>query len=248
MPTPHRLVRGTLLYTSDKPGRVGVERGREHFTLVTHADGCRTLNSHCEIDDPPPVVRDVVLSFDPARLPTDCHVRLSVGDRMVGTSWFRFLDSRIECEAYTVLEGRVSQRWDVAARPIMFGTHPIQADGLLTQVLDPRGGPRVETYPELFLCSLDHRGATGPLIMKHPTGLKLTLVSREKLQVRAGEFDTWHYQIGDNVERIAEETSNEPGKHPPYDIWVTADDDCIVVLAQVTGYMMTRYELIELQR
>ena len=31
-------------------------------------------------------------------------------------------------------------------------------------------------------------------------------------------------------------------KHPPYDIWVT-EEDYVCVKAEVTGYMMTYYEL-----
>jgi hypothetical protein len=36
--------------------------------------------------------------------------------------------------------------------------------------------------------------------------------------------------------------------HPDYDIWVTADDDCILVYGSIDGYMMNRYELLELTR
>ena len=243
MAAAHNLIRGTLLYTSNKPGREGRERGREHFTIVTHADGRRTLSAHCEIDDEPSVLRDVTIAFDSRSHPTDCFVRISVNDRFTGSSWFRFTDRAIECEAWTAADGRVSQRVDLAGPVTMFGTHPIQSDGLLTALLDPAKGPRTERYPELYLCSLDHRGATGPLIMKHPTGLKLTLLGRERIAVAAGEFDSLHYQVGDNVDGITEDSANEPGKHPPYDMWTTADGHSVVLKAQVTGYMMTAYEL-----
>ena len=35
---PHKTLRGHIHYTSSKPGREGVERGREHFTITVHGD------------------------------------------------------------------------------------------------------------------------------------------------------------------------------------------------------------------
>ncbi|MCZ8133385.1 MAG: hypothetical protein O9284_19150 [Steroidobacteraceae bacterium] len=250
MARPHRTLRGRIHYTSRAPGREGVERGREFWSLTVHGDGRRTLNSHCEIDDPPPVVRDVVLAFDERGAPADCAVRISVGDRFVGSSWFRFDGTQLECEAHTVLEGRVSQRLRSQAPLAMFGTHPIQADALLMAVADRGIVGRWQTFPELYLCSLDHRGATGPLLMRHPTGLRLALVGEERLTVGAGTFDAWHFRIGDaaSTEPLEQGSRNEPGKHPPYDLWCTTDGDYVMLKAQVTGYMQTHYELVELHR
>ena len=50
---------GELRYTSNAEGRQGVERGRESFRIDIHQDGSRVLAAHAEIDDAPPVVRDV---------------------------------------------------------------------------------------------------------------------------------------------------------------------------------------------
>ena len=55
MPIPHRRIRGKIHYTSDKPDRVGVERGREYFTMTFHGSGHRTLRAYTEIDDAPNV-------------------------------------------------------------------------------------------------------------------------------------------------------------------------------------------------
>ena len=38
---PHKTLRGHIHYTSSKPGREGVERGREFFTITVHGDGAR---------------------------------------------------------------------------------------------------------------------------------------------------------------------------------------------------------------
>ena len=36
--------------------------------------------------------------------------------------------------------------------------------------------------------------------------------------------------------------------HPDFDMWVTADEDSILVYGSIDGYMMNRYELVELVR
>ncbi len=115
MAIPHRRIRARIHYTSDKPDRKGQERGREYFTITVHADGRRTLRAYTEIDDAPNVMRDVTLSLGADWRPTDCFVRLSVGDQMMGTSWFQFTDTEAICEGYTVNEGRISQRYPLKA-------------------------------------------------------------------------------------------------------------------------------------
>jgi len=74
---PHETIHGRILYTSNKPERQGAERGREQFTITKHRDGRRTLRAHCEIDDPPNVMRDVVLTVDSHWITRDAFVRLA---------------------------------------------------------------------------------------------------------------------------------------------------------------------------
>ena len=81
----HLNTRGKILYTSNKPERLGQERGREYFVISVHADGARTIAAHCEIDDRPAVMRDITYSLDADWMPTDCFVRLSVGNRFMGS-------------------------------------------------------------------------------------------------------------------------------------------------------------------
>lgn len=247
MTVPHRTLRGRLLYTSRAPGREGRERGREFFTLTTHASGARTLQAHCEIDDPPPVVRDVTMGFGADGRPLDASVRLSVGDRYTGSTWFRFGARELEAQGHTALEGRIAQRIAVAAPIRVFGTHPISADALLASIVERDRGPGWQPYPELHMCSLDHRGATGPTLMRHPSGLRLAYAGEETVTVGAGTFATWHVRIGDDAARETrdEESRNAPGLHPPYDLWCTPQG--LIVKATVSGYMQTAYELVELQ-
>jgi hypothetical protein len=244
---PHRTIRGRLAYTSNKPERLGQERGRESFTITVHGDGRRTLRAQSEIDDPPAVLRDVTLSVGPDGRPVDAFVRLSVGDRYMGSSWFRFTDRAVECEGHTEQEGRISQRIEVPERPRLFGTHPIVADAWITRAAALDRGAEPQQIHDLFMCSLDHRGATGPMLLRSPTGVCLTFLGREKLTVQAGTFDALHFRIGDSAED-PKDTRNAPGSHPRYELWCTDDGDYVFLKAWVSGYMMTAYELVELER
>lgn len=243
---PHQTITGHIHYTSRKPGREGVERGREHFMITRHGDGRRTLRAHCEIDDPPNVMRDVVLTLDRDWITRDAFVRLSVGDETLGSSWFRFTDDHAECEGWTSERGRISERVRYDSPPPIFGTHPIQGDAWHLRSVDRSRGPCVQVYDRFLMSSLDHRGATGPSLVWHDAGMKIEYVGEETITVGAGTFDAWHFCYG---ERDSERPgSNETGEHPPYEVWVTADGEFILLRAQVTGYMMTHYELMTLER
>jgi hypothetical protein len=86
--------------------------------------------------------------------------------------------------------------------------------------------------------------------VRHPLGIRVAFLGRETLTVAAGCFEALHFQIGEGAAPpdVAGPTRNEPGHHPPYDLWTTADDDYICLKAAVTGYMMTAYELVSLSR
>lgn len=243
---PHSLIKGQIQYTSRKPGREGVERGREAFTITTHADGQRTLDAHCEIDDAPNVLRNVVISKDADGITRDAFVRLSVGDEFVGSSWFCFFDDHAECEGLTAKDGRISERVDYAAPPILFGTHPIQGDAWHLERIDRSGGPGVTTLDRFLMSSLDHRGATGPSLVWHDAGFPIEFVGEERITVAAGTFDALHFCYGDR--QSADVGANEPNRHPPYEVWTTADGDFVMLKSFVTGYMMTHYELVSLER
>jgi len=241
----YETLRGKIHYTSDKPGREDQERGREWFTITKNGDGSRTLRALCQIDDPPAVWRDVVQTVGPDNLPTDSFVRLCVGGEFVGSSWYRFGENFIECEGFTAAEGRISQRFDTQGRAIYFDPHPIQGDAWLFYMYDRSQGPGMQSFDDLFMSSHDHRGATGPMLVPHGPGLLLGYVGRERITVGAGTFDALHFHWGDRTD--PGDTENKHRKHPPYEVWVTDDDDFIVLKAFVSGYMKTRYELVELE-
>lgn len=234
--TGARTLLGRIAYSSDKPDRSGEERGRERFRIDVHADGSRTLSAHSEIDDAPAVMRDVVASMGPDMRPTDCFVRISVGDEFMGSGWFTFAGNVASCEAKTRLEGRISQSLPLQEPVRAFGSHAIINDGFLMNLYDLSRGPGVQHIAQLPLSSPDHRGATGPMIFV--VGLSIEYVGAETIDVPAGRFEALHFRLVD--------VPGMPEEHPEYDLWCTADGDYVMLRAVVGGYMQTRYELAEL--
>ncbi|RYY27037.1 MAG: hypothetical protein EOP62_07685 [Sphingomonadales bacterium] len=228
-----RSITGTILYTSTKPERLGAGRGREHFRIDVHADGCRTIAAHGEIDDAPAVVRDVNLRVNAALLPQESFVRIAVGGEFRGSAWFNFANNVAECEAVTTIEGRVSQRMQLDQPLSAFGNHAMINDGFLLSLYDLSKGPGVQVTKRMLLSSPDHRGATGPMLFA--IDLAIEFVGRETLKVAAGKFAALHFRFV--------EIPGLPLEHPPYDLWCTDDGDYVLLKAEVGGYMQTAYEL-----
>ncbi len=238
----HRLIEGRLVYTSRKPGREGEVRGFETFMFTRHSDGKVTLRAHCEIEEPDPaVMRDIIYSLDEHGQPMDLHVRLTVGDAFMGSGWLRFDGHTIECESYGPSIGRVSQRMPVGGAFDGFGTHPIVADAYNARRIDRSLGTHTRKF-RCFLPSPDHRGATPPLLAE--SMMQLGYLGEETVTVAAGTFDCWKFEWTDPHGGMV----NANGSHPPYEMWVSADDDALFVQGGVGGYMQTWYELVELNR
>ena len=235
----HRSITGTILYTSRKPDRLDQPRGIEHFRFTHHTDGKRTLRAHCEIEEPhPSVLRDIVYSLDEHGRPMDCHVRLTVDDRFMGSGWFRFTQDFVECESYGPTIGRLSQRMPLNGPIDGMGTHPVVADGYLLSLFDWVEGEKKKL--RVMLPSPDHRGATPPIIAE--VNIDAVFLGRETVTVKAGTFAAKHFQF------IDDGSSGMAGQHPPYDVWITDDADAIMLQGGVGGYMQTWYELIALDR
>lgn len=235
----HRTLRGKILYTSRKPERMGAERGRESFIITVHGDGKRTLRACCEIDDPPTVLRDVVLSVDADYSPLDCFTRLTIDDKFEGSGWMRFTESCAETEMFSARDGRIAQRFDLTRRVRWLASHPIAGDGMGFAIFDQTRGPGKTFFPDLMVTSPDHRGATGPLLFK--LGFGLEYLGDEEVVVPAGAFEAHHFRYVDTAGQLPEE-------HPQYDVWCTADEDFVFLRGAVGGYMQTFYELVELER
>jgi hypothetical protein len=238
----HRTVRGKIRYTSMKPGMEGQERGREWFTFTHHSDGSTVMRAQCEIEEPDPtVLRDITYHLAPGMVPHNLHVHLTVGDEFMGSGWMHH-DAEtgvVTCESFGPSIGRLSQQMRVGAFDA-FGTHPVVADAYLGRKMDVSKGPHKRNM-RCFLPSPDHRGATPPMIAE--VNITLEYVGDEEKTVAAGTFACRHFRFVDDSEHGMGGT-----KHPAYDIWATADDDCILVYAAIDGYMMNRYELVEFSR
>ncbi|PVM86440.1 DUF3108 domain-containing protein [Caulobacter endophyticus] len=238
----HQTIRGKILYTSRKPGREGQERGREHFAMTRHTDGKVTIRAQCEIDEPDPtVLRDAIYSLDEHGRPMDLHLRLTVGDRFMGSGWFRFSEDFIECESYGPSIGRLSQKMPTNGYFDGFGTHPIIGDAYICKVMDVAKGPHKRKL-RIFLPSVDHRGATPPQIVE--SSITLEYVGEEETTTPAGTFACRRFRfLGEDGGMVSKD-----GEHPTYDMWVTADEHSLFVKGGVGGYMQTWYELVELER
>src|SRR5574337_1324837 len=149
----HKTLRGTIRYTSAKPERLGQERGREYFMFTDEADGVRVVHAHCEIDDAPNVIRDVVMSLDREWYPIDCSVRLTVGDRHEGTGLMHFSNTLAECDTVNRSAGRITQRIELTERVRWLGAHPICGDALCLRIFDLSKGPGRQFFPHLMLTS-----------------------------------------------------------------------------------------------
>lgn len=238
---PHRRVTGTIRYTSKKPEMLDQERGREDFAFTHHENGAVTVQAHCEIEEPrPTVMRDIVYSIDAEGRPMDCHVRLSLDDAYLGSGWVWFDHDAGEAhlESHSPSIGRLSQKMPIPPALDGFGTHPIVGDGFLTRIMDVSRGPHRRQLTVL-LPSPDHRGATPPILAE--VNIWLEYVGEEAREVEAGRFACRHF-------RFVDEASMGGTQHPPYDMWVTADDDHVFVCGGVGGYMQTWYELTSLTR
>ena len=238
---PHRRITGRIRYTSKKPERLDEERGREDFAFTRHADGAVTIRAHCEIEEPSPtVMRDILYSLDAHGRPLDCHVRISLDDAFLGSGWLRFDHAAgiAECESFGPGIGRISQKMPIPDGLAGFGTHPIVGDGYLTRCMDVARGPH-RRHITVLLPSPDHRGATPPLLAR--VDIHLEYVGDVMRTVGAGTFACRHF-------RFVDEAAMGGTRHPPYDMWVTADDDAIFVCGGVGGYMQTWYELVALDR
>lgn len=221
----HHSTRGKILYL-----RHGEEIGREWFTVTKHGDGARTFRAMCEMDDHQ-VLRDVTYSVGPKWQPLDCFVRLTIHDRFVGSSWFRFDDRGGECEGFTMNEGRISQRIDVGHRPPSFGAHPIICDIWHLSQFD-RAGPARQTSRNIMLSSPQPDGGSGPMLACHD--LTMEHFGETELTVPAGTFRADHFAfvLGD--------------PHPANEeLWCLGED--LIPLKIAYPIYDSTYELAELE-
>ena len=160
----------------------------------------------------------------------DQEEAMSLGDRMVVMHQGRVQQVGRPMDIYNQPANRFVAGF-VGSPAMNFFEGEIKADGESVAFQTEAGS----TIP---LPSLDHRGATPPMISELTIGVEYH--GLEEINVQAGTFTCHRFSYIDDV------GFNEGVKHPPYDIWVT-EEDYVCVKAEVTGYMMTYYELVSIE-
>ena len=219
------------------------ERGREWFGITYRPDTQITLRAYNEIDDTR-VERDVVQTMRSDYSPLDCFVRLHVNGRFLGTGWVRISDTEAECEVYSAVMGRASQKVPLTERVRGIVTHPVSADALLLPAFDHSKPEQLQTVPGGLSVSPLPDGGSGPFL-NAPTGQtrQFEYIGPEKVVTAAGTFDTHHYSFGPRA---------KPGERA-YEVWCT-HPDYIFVKGEVRHYLSKTkdgygtYELVELDR
>ena len=224
-----RSYRGYLRYLHDVEG----ERGREWFSVSVQEDGARTLRAQCEMDDEL-LLREVTYSVDGQWRPHDAFVRLVQCGQFVGSSWFRFDEQGVECEALTQREGRVHQRQQLGRRPRLFAPHPLVSDGWQAAAFDFTRGPGRQRLDACTNSSPQPDGASGPLI--GVVYKDLEYVGDESITVPAGTFLAHHMLIHPLMPSMAHWT--------PLEFWVTGTDFQIVRMRW--DLLRSTYELTEI--
>ncbi len=211
-------VRGLIGYF-----RRGVKTGQEYFAISTFTNGARTLRAQCEMWDDT-LLRDVTFAIDADYRPLDAFIRLAQHGQFVGSSWFRFGESFVECEAHTAREGRISQCMEWDGWPICFGTHSLITDGWHAKHWQG-SDPALLRSP---VSSHAANGGTGPLIAT--TEFQLRHQGDEAVTVPAGQFHCRHFTIGFQT-------------YSPIHFWVTGTQHQFVRMEW--DHLDANYELLE---
>jgi hypothetical protein len=223
----HRSYRGKVSYIADGRG----EMSREWFHVTIQPDGSRTMRATCEMDDDRPL-RDVMMSVDKDRRPTDAFVRLTFQEKFFASSWFYFTDTRAERQGYTVKEGRIAQSFETPERTRGFGTHPVHGDAWGAMTFKTRApGETVTGEGVSFSSSHPPNRGSGPCLMPSAADITRKDVGLEDIEVKAGRFRGARYQM------LFEQ-------YPPIDVWATPDD-CIPIRLR-WDLLKKTYDLVEL--
>lgn len=207
--------------------------GFEEFRMTHHADGLRVMRAYCELNDEPPLIRDVLQCVDGEFHPQESYVRLTASNRFQGSAWYRFTDTEAAMHGHAADGGPVSKRATISRAMRGFGSHNLTSDGWLCARYDYTRGRGEQSFEGNLLTSRDHRGATGPAFAR--TNSSLRYFGTEDVSVGAGTLSCHHFAI-----------TGTDHNHPPYDYWVTADGDYLYVKGIVTAPYNWSFELVEL--
>jgi hypothetical protein len=220
---------GVISYLDD----AARERGREHFSLYKDRDNNRTLQVTCEIDATG-LVRHVVQTVDAAFRPVDVYVRIAKAQRYTASGWFHFTDRAVRISALSDDHGLLERHLPLSCAARAFGTHPLAVDGWMAALFD-YAGPSHQMLTDAYVSSyaFDGSGVVDCL----PLSFGLEYLGVETAEVRCGSFRCHHFRY------LLEGSAVQ---HPPYETWVTADGEFMMVRANVGVPLNYRYELTEI--
>lgn len=211
------------------------ERGREEVSISVNRDGSRVVRCLSEIYEDK-LIRDVTLSLAADFSPLACFVHLTIDHRPSGHGWFRFGERQLECEMWSPVEGRISQRVDVPRRVRSFGTHPIFCDGLHTAMFD-ESGEKLQRFENIFLSSYAFNGASGPLLL--PISFGIEHINDELCDSPVGQLPCRQFRFV---------LGGELGWHPDERVWLSTDGDHVLVRMTVGDPKSYDYELVSFRR
>ena len=224
----HRHYRGKMLYLTDEIG----EMGREFFSVTIQPDGERTLRAQCEMDDDE-LLRDVTLTVDAQWAPKDAFLRLTLGGKLLGSSWFHFSGCEAECQGFTQQAGRIAQQFTQPHLIESFGTHALHGDAWVVGRLREWRGKPEDFSLATFASSHLPNGASGPLLMPCGEGFsRIFDLGEVSIEVPAGRFACQHIRI------------EVPGVDD-FEVWA-GGSDCLPVRLRSDKLRQT-YELVELE-
>ena len=170
-------------------------RGREHFRMIVHGDGSRSMM----------IVKNmfgndrqntIVMRVDRNYRPEEVFASYRYPEGFKGSVWITLAGDRLH--ATSSGPGGRTEHEVTVPREISVVTHAEGLNGWNSSVADPsdttQGGPTTMTRTTYFISPIP--GADGPVLgsLRRAT---LTRVGEETITVPAGTFETIHYSTGD---------------------------------------------------
>lgn len=180
-------------------------QGREHFDIDVRANG-RTIRSYCEMAEGD-LTRDASWTLDADHLPIEGHVRVVQHGELVGSTWYRFRDDAVECEALTAGMGRISQV--LPGRHAYLGLHPLVGDGMIALAVGT-DRPGETRQVRSVTCSYDIAGESALLAL--PITIAVTFLDTAEVDVPAGRFEANRFHVQWRPD------------WPPAELWVHGED------------------------
>ena len=213
---------GRLSYLKKSTGQ---ERGREDWQLTRNRDGSVTMRCLAMTDDSQ-FVRDVIFTRSKDGRPTDVFIRLQVGDKLIGTGYFKIENDKLVVITDNVETGHVLQTVTVPTDFFSIVSHAVMLDGWAIFNYDRTlGGEQTRTA---YNTSTRWNGTDGPLGRLEK--FRLNLIGEEEITVPAGTFKAAHFTIDSDELKV-------PTSH----LWVAGEDK--ILLRYDWGEMDCEYVL-----